>query len=676
MADATFLPTGLTAHAAMGALLAARHRSFDADAAQEALGEQPGPDSITNELERMGLQARWSQIDFKDFHFLELPTLVDFGADSYLLALERRGSEVVCMGLDGEHHIVPLAALAEACHGSVLDISPALPSGSLWMRVFRLILSQRRALYPILGIAVLTQALGLLTPQFTKLLVDQAFPHGARSLFTVLILGTVAQGAFQAWMNWAQSRFVIFLETRLSFFIEQGLLAHLLRLPFPFLSTKTVGDLLQGFHGLTMAQDFLTGAVLSTFVNNLTTLGYLVMMARLMPAATGVVTLVTVVYVIATILVSRHLAKLQGIAVEAQAKERSFLAEMLNGLPVIKASGAEQRAEARWWHLYHKKRHIGLFSTRFSLTSMGILGLFQGLFNQVLTVWGGWLVLKGELQLGEMLAFTMMAAAFHGAISGAGNLFVQLMMMKPQLDKVRDILDVPALPPPPHVSARPLREPVVLQDIWFRYTPDTPWVLRGLNLEIQPGEKFLVRGPSGCGKSTLLKLIAGLYPPERGTISLAGTPPEQARHFLAYLPQFVQLFDGSILENLRLLSGAVSRERLMEASEHTGLHDLVNTLPMGYETLISSGGHNFSGGQKQLIALTAVLASSKSVLLLDEAMANLDPIWKARLFNSPLFLGKTVIFASHEEGQGRPELTPAGVRTIYVGTDPNPVIPS
>jgi len=285
----------------------------------------------------------------------------------------------------------------------------------------------------------------------------------------------------------------------------------------------------------------------------------------------------------------------------------------------------------------------------------------------VLTIWGGFLVLKGELQLGEMLAFIMMAGTFQSAISGAGNLYVQLMMMKPQLDKVREILDVPALPPQPHQEPRPMLEPVVIQDLWFRYSPDTPWVLKGLNLTIQPGEKFLVRGPSGCGKSTLLKLIAGLYPTERGSITLAGTPPEQARHYIAYLPQFVQLFDGSVLDNLRLLSGVTNRNALLEAAEHTGLHDLVLSLPMGYETLISSGGVNFSGGQRQLIALTAVLASSKSVLLLDEAMANIDSIWKARLFKSPLFLGKTIIFASHEEGQGHPELTPAGVRQIIVG---------
>jgi ABC-type bacteriocin/lantibiotic exporter with double-glycine peptidase domain len=342
---------------------------------------------------------------------------------------------------------------------------------------------------------------------------------------------------------------------------------------------------------------------------------------------------------------------------------------MLNALPVLKASGAEQRAQERWRALYWRKRHIHLYGQKFRLFRVNILALLQGLLTRMLTFWAGFLVIKGELQLGEMLALTMMAGAFQSAISGAGNLYLQLIMMKPQLDHTRQILDQPALPPRPQVESQPLPAPVVVQDLWFRYQPEGPWVLRGLNLEIRPGEKLLVRGPSGCGKSTFLKLLAGLYVPERGALTLAGFPPEQARHFLSYLPQFVRLFDRSILENLRLLSGAASRERLMVAAGHSGLDELVQTLPMGYETLVNAGGATFSGGQRQLIALTAVLASSKSVLVLDEAMANIDPIWKARLLRSPLFLDRTVIFASHDEDQSRDGPTFAGARQITIGSE-------
>jgi ABC-type bacteriocin/lantibiotic exporter with double-glycine peptidase domain len=117
---------------------------------------------------------------------------------------------------------------------------------------------------------------------------------------------------------------------------------------------------------------------------------------------------------------------------------------------------------------------------------------------------------------------------------------------------------------------------------------------------------------------------------------------------MVYLPQFVRLFNASILENLRIFSGGAPFGQLMTAAELTGLSQLVGDLPMGFDTLLAQGGENFSGGQRQLIAITAVLASAKPVLLLDEALANLDSLRQAGLVHSPLFKSKTILYTSHD----------------------------
>lgn len=200
------------------------------------------------------------------------------------------------------------------------------------------------------------------------------------------------------------------------------------------------------------------------------------------------------------------------------------------------------------------------------------------------------------------------------------------------------------------------------------YGPGSPWIFNGFDLAVPAGGHVVLRGPSGSGKSTLLKLVAQLHPPARGEIRLGGLHPGLVRARIAYLPQFVALFNGSILENLRLFSGGAGRRDLMEACEKTGLAALAATLPMGFETLVSSGGVNFSGGQRQLIALTAVLASRRQVLLLDEAMANLDSLAKAALFDSGLFQGKTVLLASHEPATGPFGPENRGFRRADLGT--------
>jgi len=186
-----------------------------------------------------------------------------------------------------------------------------------------------------------------------------------------------------------------------------------------------------------------------------------------------------------------------------------------------------------------------------------------------------------------------------------------------------------------------------MEDVWFRYTPDGPWILRGYNLRVEAGEKFTLTGPSGFGKSTILRLLAGLYRPERGTISIGGLSPQAARHKILYLPQFVQLYCGSIMENLRVLSGGARLDRTLEASQQTGLQDLVATFPMDYNTLLAPGGRNLSGGQRQLIALTATLASGRGLMLLDEATGGMDALRDVAAKNILDATSCTIIAANH-----------------------------
>jgi ATP-binding cassette subfamily B protein RaxB len=163
-----------------------------------------------------------------------------------------------------------------------------------------------------------------------------------------------------------------------------------------------------------------------------------------------------------------------------------------------------------------------------------------------------------------------------------------------------------------------------MEKVWFRYSPSGPWVLQDYDLQVEAGGKLRLDGPSGFGKTTVLRLLAGLHVPEKGIIRVNGRSPREERGNLLYLPQFVQIFGGSIMDNLRIFSCGASREKLLEAAERTGFAALAATLPMGYQTLLPPGGRSLSGGQRQLLVLTGALASGRPLLLLDEALANLD----------------------------------------------------
>lgn len=614
---------------------------------RERLEADGGCDQMAGILEEQGLYPRWAKEDVKDLRYLDLPSLLALNDGRWLLAIGRKGRKLRVRGPESEA-LITFQDLAPHYEGTALDLLPSLPEGNLWMRILKMVLLHRQALGGILIIAIITQLMGLAMPEFTRILVDQAFPQAALSLFYVIVAGNLAVGLFQAWIGWLEQHFFLYFQARLDALLERGVLIHLLRLPFPYLQGKTVGELLQSFSGFSAAKDLITGDVMAALLGGLTSIVYAAFMARLMPIGALVVVVGSFILAGGTLFIGRQQMRLQRSQVDIQAKQRSYLVEMMTGTSTIKAAGAEMMSLRRWTDLLRRDRYLGLYAQRVNLGASTILGGIGQIQTQALLIWGALLAINGQLQLGELLAFNMYASAFTAAIMGFANSLVKVWLAKPYLEIAEEILNQTPEPPRPMIAGGQLQGPILVDDLWFRYGPEHPWIFQGLNLRVEPGAKHQIEGPSGFGKSTLLRILAGFYSPERGSVRIGPHSAAQAKGHSIYLPQFVRLFDGSLLENLRLLSGGASRERILEAAELTGLDAYVDTLPMGYETFLAQSGTNLSGGQRQLVALTAVLASDKPLLLLDEAMANLDPIRKARLGQSSLFRDKTVIFASHD----------------------------
>jgi ABC-type bacteriocin/lantibiotic exporter with double-glycine peptidase domain len=663
MTDAVFPERGFGATLACRRLLTA----MGLEAQGSHLSVEPDQEAIADGLEHHGLLARWAVVPPKGVKSLRFPTLMALPDGSYLVLHRVRRRWLEADGPDG-----PVSVhLARLPVSTYLEITPDFPAGGLWKCLTRIVFDQRRAFLPILWTTLLVQVLALAAPQLTRIMVDRAFPEGARSMFSVILAASAALGLYRAWIGWLQGRLEVFLEARLAFLVEQGLLARIVRLPYAWVSQRTVGDLLQGFIGIGSAKDLLTGQVLGAGFGLVSAIGCLGMMCASLPSATAWVAIGTLMCSGGAFLAGLLTARIHAQAISVQVKERGLLVEMLTGIGVIKASGAEGRLEDGWLSRYRRRKNIELKGQQVSLASNGILEVTQVLLLQGATLWGGWQVLQGHLTLGELLAFTMLAANLQQAVTQAGAVWLQVVSFQPQMERIREILAIAPEPRPMADPAGPVSGTIRVHELGFQYRPGGPWALQHFNLTLEPEERVVLQGPSGGGKSTLLKLMAGLYRPQTGSIRYGGMDPIQARRSLAYLPQFVHLFHGSILENLHILSGGAPRKALLESAERTGLAFFAKTLPMGFETIVTAGGTNFSGGQRQMMALTAVVASSRSVLLLDEAMANLDPLARGRLFMSDIFQGRTVVLASHEHDQGKAGTEARGFRRIRLGDRPN-----
>jgi ABC-type bacteriocin/lantibiotic exporter with double-glycine peptidase domain len=422
----------------------------------------------------------------------------------------------------------------------------------------------------------------------------------------------------------------------------------MLRLPFPVLDRMTLGDRLQAINGVSGAREVIAERALAAVLDGVMAITSVAAMASKMPAATLFVVVVALVIAGLSAVFGSAQARHQRREIEAQARERGLLSELIAGVGTIKAAGAEQQALQRWVGRFRTELSHALRRHRLGLWSDAVLETLRQALYVALLVWGGSLMLRGELLIGTLLAFVQLSSGFLGSVLGLARVHVLLAVLRPQLAKTHEVLGTaPEERTARRAAAGARSAPVVMEGVWFRHGPDSPWIVRGYTARFEAGSKNVITGPSGFGKSTIIRMLAGLYVPEEGSISIGGMSPHAASGEILYLPQFVNLFSGSIVENLRLLSGGAPVARLLEAAQLTGLSELVATLPMGFETVLSPGGKNMSGGQRQLIALTAAIASDRRLLLLDEALSNIDPIRAAALRKLLDALPATIVEARH-----------------------------
>jgi ATP-binding cassette, subfamily B, multidrug efflux pump len=275
-----------------------------------------------------------------------------------------------------------------------------------------------------------------------------------------------------------------------------------------------------------------------------------------------------------------------------------------------------------------------------------------------------WIGVAGEgllaalaISLGTLTAFVLLLQRFFVPIMSLGNEWQTVQAALTGLERIFQVLALPSEEAAPEGQCQPHAQrtaAIELHEVCFGYLPNRP-VLRGVSLTAQPGEHIVLVGRTGAGKSSIVHLLGGLYTPWSGTVRVASADPtvltdDERRRTLGVVLQVVQLFRGTVFDNLTLGDGAVSRQAVRHAVAIAGAEAFIQTLPQGYDTLLGSG-LQLSAGQRQLLALTRALVWNPAVLVLDEATAAIDSASEAALRSAlrtvVLDAGRTVLTVAH-----------------------------
>jgi ATP-binding cassette, subfamily B, bacterial len=587
---------------------------------------------IVKAARSMSMRVRALALQHTELRHILLPAIVHWQFDHFLI-IERWSPKWVYVvdPAGGRRRRLTAEEFDAGFTGILITLEPGAnfdrnaPVSPVTLRsyVVRGIKQAPGALLQILVASVILQIFGLVTPFLTKVIVDQILPFKISSMMTVLGLGMIllfsAQGITSLLRDWL----LVYLRARIDIHMMLGFFEHLLSLPYNFFQQRSSGDLLARMASNSSIRDILSSNLIGTLLDSGMVVLYLFILLWQSLPFTLLTLAIGLVQVLLIIFTYRPIRELASQELNAQGKSQGYLAEALNGIATVKAAGAEQEVYNRWSNLFFDQLSISVRRSYLSSVSGTAMSALQA-FSSVALLWvGAMQVLNGSMSVGTMLALNTLAGSFLGPLSGVVGRTQQLQLVQANLERLTDIT---ATSPEQHrqaVQSPPkLSGDIQLENVCFRYSPDSTDVLHSINLTIKAGQKIAIVGRTGSGKSTLGKLLLGLYLPTSGTISYDSVP-------------------------LQRMNPKMNREQAIHAAEIAAIHEDIVKMPMGYDTFVGEGGSALSGGQRQRIAIARAVAHNPVILLLDEATSSLDVVTEQRVAEHLETFACTQIIIAH-----------------------------
>jgi ATP-binding cassette subfamily B protein len=584
----------------------------------------------------MGLHVMAAKVPASMGVRLQVPSLIPWKGGFALATASDAAGLKLASPRDGAMRIQPSEleeTFPEGIELLVLDRTNTTPEekfgvGWFWpaLKRYRGVLSQ------VLIAAFVVQLFTLANPLLIQVIIDKVITQ--RSLDTLQVLGfalvvvTVMEGVL------GSLRTFLFAETtnRIDLRLGAEVIDHLLRLPLSYFDKRPVGDLGTRVAELEKIRGFLTGQALTTILDAAFSVIYIVVMAVYSWILTLVALMVVPIQVGLTLLGAPLFRRQFRQAAQENARTQSHLVEVLTGIQTVKAQNVETVSRWKWQEFY--SRYIArTFEKTITGTALNEVGQVLQKLSQLLVLWvGATLVLKGELTLGQLIAFRIISGYVTQPLLRLSNIWQNIQELKVSFERLADVVDTPQESneaDQKKIPLPPVQGLVAFDNVSFAFNPGSPPVLKHIDLEIQPGTFVGIVGQSGSGKSTLTKLISRLYSPQEGRVLIDHYDIDKVelyslRRQIGIVPQDPLLFSGTVNDNIALADPDADSEAIVRAARLACAHEFVMELNSGYSTEVGERGAGLSGGQRQRIAIARTLLANPKLLIMDEATSALD----------------------------------------------------
>lgn len=598
--------------------------------------------SLAEIAKRMHLNSRALSLDLDETDSLRMPAILHWGFNHFVVLVKKQRNKYIIHDPATGRRIVSEHEISAHFTGIALELWPDnefKAEKSYQTLKLRTLLKNvqgiKSALLKIFMLSLVIEAINLLIPVGTQLVMDHVITAADHGLLSIICLGLLFVIVLQRFTGLIRSFTALMMSSLIEVQWKSGLFSHLISLPLNYFEKRRLGDIHSRFHSLDTLCELFTQHIVKVVVDGILFVGLLTMMFVYSTSLTWVVLIFTALYIALRYFAYPAYRHLSEEILVKEAWVNSHFMETLYGIATIKSQGLGAFREKNWSNMVidNTNSHIRLSRMNFFFHGTQI---FLTSCDQIAILWlGAMQVIDSQLTIGMFIAFSVYRTQFADRVASLVDTLFQLRIINLHTQR---IADVALAEPDEREGARTttrLRDkqgqPLTLEvrNLAYTYHQREEAVFQDISFRVEAGESVAITGVSGSGKTTLMKVICGLFAPTKGSvlvegIDLASVKLGQYQQLIATVLQDDKLFSGSVRDNIAGFSAEVDMQFVEECAKNSAIHDEIMKLPMGYETLIGELGDGLSGGQKQRLFIARALYHRPGILFMDEATSHLD----------------------------------------------------